>query len=447
MSAPDSAKQGVVHMVGNAARVFSFRIAGAVLTFSIQLLIARWAGAEVLGLYVFGLSACVIVSIVAGLGYAHSGVRFLGAYLGQADRARLVGYVHAGRATALIAGTVLAAAGIAGAYFSAGLIRSDQRAVLAIGMLCVPVFALLRMNGTIAQSHSAYALSFLPNQVMRPLLMLLAIVATWHLGARNGFTAETLLWLNLAIVVAIALCQHWLVDQRLAVKAPSGQKLFERGRWVRAGAPMMVVTMFTSYFPELTMLIAGYFLSAQDMGVFNVAFRVAFIITFGIIAVDAITTPRLSQHFARGDLDNAQQIAARGTLIKTAGGAIAILILIMFGEPILALFGDEFPAGYYAMLIVAAAQLLRCVTGPVVNIMNIAGQERRMLAVFALLLPVTIVAQAALATTYGPSGAAFAVFLVVATWVTTLYRIVTRSTGLHPSIVSAVRTGPVLNPR
>ena len=83
--------------------MFGFRLAGAALTFAIQLVVARVAGPHELGLYVYALSGAMLISVLAGLGYPQSGIRFLGAYLGNRRRSLLGAYVRAGRRTSFSA--------------------------------------------------------------------------------------------------------------------------------------------------------------------------------------------------------------------------------------------------------------------------------------------------------------------------------------------------------
>jgi O-antigen/teichoic acid export membrane protein len=378
----------------------------------------------------------------------------MGRYLAEQDLGRLQGYIKSGRRAALTAGVVLAGLGIVISMTFDRLAAADRLEALAIGMLCVPAFALLRFNGTIAQTHSRFALSFTPNQVFRPLLVAALVVTLWLFIARGQLFANQLLWLNLLALMVIAAVQHGLVNRALDRKTVQCTPVTDSRAWVRAGAPMMIVTMFTSYFPELTMVIAGNFLSPHDIGVFNVAFRIAFLITFGIIAVDAITTPQLSQFFARGDMANAQLLVARATLIKFCGGLVAVIILTVYGREVLALFGTEFQTGYRALVIVACAQLLRCAAGPVINLLNIAGEQDRMLVVFTCMAPVAIIANMVLATAYGPVGSAISVLIVVSIWVAWLHSIVVRRVGIRPSIFAAtlltaplVKTAREQNPR
>lgn len=121
-----------------------------------------------------------------------------------------------------------------------------------------------------------------------------------------------------------------------------------------------------------------------------------------------VTGPMVSRAFAR------QEIAEVGTLFRH-GSAVLLLLsgpvyvsLIVFADPVLSLFGPEFPAGSQALAIVAVAFLVESACGMLQTILLMAGRSHWQLRNKLVQLAVLVVGVLALVPSLGLRGAAVA---------------------------------------
>ena len=129
------------------------------------------------------------------------------------------------------------------------------------------------------------------------------------------------------------------------------------------------------------------------------------------------------------------------TLAALVGAAIA-------GDRLLAAFGPDFVAGHAALVVLAAAQVVRAAFGPSLQLLTQIGAQRQIATVFAASVAVLVAANLALVPSAGVLGAALAVVLTTAFWTTALAVVLYRLAGLRTdmaSSLSVLRIRPVLS--
>jgi O-antigen/teichoic acid export membrane protein len=198
---------------------------------------------------------------------------------------------------------------------------------------------------------------------------------------------------------------------------------------------MLAVTLFSGYVAEINVILAGWFLPADEVARFHVSFRLALIVSFGLFAVDAAIAPDLSRLYAASDHAQVQQLLDRATRVRFLGAVLAVVVFVVAGRSVLAWFGPEFVAGYSLLLILATGQLVLAGVGPVARLLSITGHQDRALvaSVSSLLLAGALVAL--LVPPFGLEGAAVAATVNVTIWAVWMWWLVVRYTGFRPRIL------------
>jgi len=200
---------------------------------------------------------------------------------------------------------------------------------------------------------------------------------------------------------------------------------------------LMGVEVFTNYFQPITVIVSGIFLAKADIGIYSVGYRVALVISFTLIAIDAFTAPMFSRYFRKNDRVRLIREIRYATALRFSISFAAVIFLIFFGEWVLGLFGSEFVVGYTIMIILALAQLGQAAVGPVARLLAISGHHKRSLFASGASLALWLILTAFLMPKYGILGVAIAVFVALVTWAAVLRHFVARY--LNISIFIAVR--------
>lgn len=425
-------RRELLRLVGDSSFVFVCRVTGAALTFVTQVLLARWMGAAELGIYVLAFSWLILISTLTSVGYSEACIRFMGHYLAHADNSHLHGFVRRGWQITIATSLAFAVLGILLIWSFRGWIADEQILPLTFAMLCLPFYSLIRLFSSLAHGVSRFALVFLPNVVLRTALFLGAVaLARWA-----GFTlsAESAMGMHGTLFVFIAILQVALFYRGPTLALLRNTPQYEGMFWLRTSMPLLLITLFTQYLPEITIVLISPNLSPGELGVFNVSYRTALLIGFGLFAVNAVTMPAASRLFSEGNTDELQRLLVRTTLLKFGPSLCAVIVVVLFGTQILSVFGKEFEAGYHAFVILSLAQLLIAAVGPVDMLLRITGHQDRCLPVLGVSLALSVVLNLVLVPLFGIIGAAAAIFIVIAFWLSWLHILVVRHLGIRPSV-------------
>ncbi|MCK5872803.1 MAG: oligosaccharide flippase family protein [Methylococcales bacterium] len=428
--------QKTTGLLRKSSLVFACRLAGALLTFLTQLLLARWMGAEQLGIYVLAFSWILLLSTGASLGYPMAALRVIGLGLSQGDDGSIRGFIRQSQWVVMAAGILVA--GIAGLFilFSDGqVIPETETLICLLVLVCVPMMAFIRLQGRIAHAYAWFTLATLPSMVLRPLVFLLLIAGVWHYQ-HSILAREAIQYHGLAILM-IMMGQMLVLYRKLQVTLNSSAPArYQTSLWLRTAAPLLVVTLFSQYFAEINLIIAGFFLLPEEIAIYSICFRVTLLIGFGILAVNAAMTPHISRLHANGDHEAIQRLVMKVTQLTFAGGLSAVLVLSVCGEWILGWFGEAFTEGVDILIILALAQLLIATLGPVTLLLSVTGHQNHSFRVSIWALLATIMFNMMLIPALGLKGAAFSVLIVTTFWSFWSHQLVKKHLHVHASILA-----------
>ena len=190
------------------------------------------------------------------------------------------------------------------------------------------------------------------------------------------------------------------------------------------------------------MAIAGVFVRPEVVAIYNSSYRTAEILSIVIYAVGAAYGPYISKLIATEDFSGLRRLAVRQKHLAFWPTLLGVLLLVLFGEFILSLFGAEFTEGYTALLILSLAPLVQAFFGPSAAYLILGGHERPCLAAFATGLCLTIALNIVLVPLYGMIGGAVAALAGTVLWSIWLYDLVRRRMGIDTSLFGVFRAPP-----
>lgn len=419
-------------LLGGSIYVFVFRVMGAASVYLTQVVIARWLGAEALGAYVYAFSWLVMLAVISGFGFPAASFRFLGHALEHGDRAALWGYLRRGGQFVIGGSLLLAVVAATTVWLADGLVNPEYRTSLLIAIATAPLMALIIFRTAVAQAFSWFDLAVVPQDAIRPFVFLLLLSMLWWADIR--FDVDHVLLLQFAVFAVFALLIDLLVRRRTAANIEYAEPRFETRLWLRTASPLLIIILFSGFFSEVNMIVVGSYLPPDQLAVFNAAFRTAFMIGFGVTAVDTMTLPKAARFHAAGDQASLQRLIFHATQMKFWGALLGVLVFALYGRLILSIFGEGFEQGYHALLILAIAMLVIAATGAVTELLSISGNQDHCLYVFVAAFALTLLLHSLVTPRYGIEGAAWSVLGVVVSYSLWLHWLVIRKLGILPSV-------------
>lgn len=413
---------------------FAMQVAGVVVSYALQIVLARSLGPRGFGAYSYVLAWTGPLALLAGLGLPTVALRFLPVYRDAHDRGRLAGLVRASERIAL--GTSFGVA-VAGSVPAALLLAHPLP--LLVGLWTLPLAVQLRIQSELARSAGRFRVAFvLP--LVQQMTMLGAAVAAVHVHASALTPAGALL----LPAVGAAIVLPW---QRLGLRrglrpdldppVPAAEVRYETRTWISAGIAFLAVDASYTVLNQADALLIGAIGGGRQLALFSAASATASFATFAMIAVGASTLPSFSRHWQTGDRHALNELAQRAVRWAFWPQLAITVVLVLVAGPLLRLFGHGFGAARLPLIFIFAGQLANTATGYIGSLMNMTDNQRRT----ARSIWVAALLNVAFVTTgihvAGVSGAAAGTALSSVVWNLWLYRLVRRHVGIYPSIVDA----------
>jgi O-antigen/teichoic acid export membrane protein len=170
----------------------------------------------------------------------------------------------------------------------------------------------------------------------------------------------------------------------------------------------MSISRVTQYANNWTaVLVLGLFQPLGVVGIFQAAFRTATLATLVRFAFNGIFSPIISNLHSRDmadDLGRLYKDVARWTFTGAFG---LFLVIVLLAREVLIVFGgQEFTAGWTALIVVAAAQLFSTSVGPSPRMLAMTGNQNVVMVASIIGAGAGVAVCFALIPAYGLIGAA-----------------------------------------
>ncbi|GBE43998.1 polysaccharide biosynthesis protein [bacterium BMS3Bbin10] len=416
------------------------RVAGAGAGFMTQLLLARTMAPADLGLFYIFSSMAIVLGTVAAIGYPGIANQFIVRYKARGKKRSLRAFVRTARRDTFIASIFVAIFCVAAVAIGSG---GNPEIIwpTVIAALAIPAFTTLRVSGGFANAVERFALSFLPDNLIRPVLFLAIMAIIVSVNGSLGLLP--VVGVFAALSVAVAAMQTWAVGWSggIAGSAATPHRRLTR-HWRMSGGRLVIPLLITSLFADLSILGAGFMLEPAEVAIFGLCVKIAFMSGFFVQVVHQIAIPRFARSALTRNQADTNEVIFQTNAIAAGAMALALLLAWLGGSEFLALFGDEFPAGYTVLLILVGTQLVRALGGPALSLLIASGLHGRSLHVMVASLAVFVGSFFALAPSLGLTGAALAVLAGSALSSAGLAVVVRRELGYRCDILAFLQPNP-----
>lgn len=419
-----------------STQAFAINVAGVVLGFLSQVVLARVLGAEGYGVFAYVAAWVTALGLLARFGFPTSLLRFVASYQSRQEWGLLQGVIRFAEVR-VIAGSVLVAVLASAVIWAlAERIGSGLAQAFLVGIWAVPLVALVEVRCAIARALGRITTALVPGRLVPQAVLVAGIGAAFLLSAGN---VDPTLAMGLRVAgfaAALALAAWVARDARQAV-VPPGQPVLtgEAPAWRKAALALLALAALQAVRRHADVLLVGVLLDTTEAGIYRVAAYVAGLVVFPLGAINIVFAPVIAACHARGDRAGLQTMVTATARWITATAVVIALPLLVVPELVLGLFGPDFVAGAPALRILLVAQLVNAATGSVGFLMTMTGHERHVTVVFGITSALAVVLTVALVPALGIDGAAIATATGLVLLNAVLAVLVYRRLGVVPSVV------------
>lgn len=404
---------------------------GMVVSFFVQILLARTLGGGEYGIYAYVLSWMNILLYVAKFGFDNASLRFTSAYIATEDHALLRGYLRVSQSTAVLIALVLSGLGLVVLEVIGGRLEPSLRGSFYALSALLPVTAILLIKGDILQGLQRIARSQAPHMLLRPLLLGAGFLAVATAGWRQLRSSDAL-WINVAAsIVALLVASVWLARD-LPRGLRSVRPRYQVRTWFKVAGSIFGINVFQIVLSQQAdVFIVGTIQGTASAGVYAAASQLALPMAMGMEAVLFIGAPIIAELHAQGNRAELQR------LVRLTGWAsifLAVPVFLAFvglGPWALSIYGESFASGYPVLIVLGLNNMVTAGGGALGGWMiTMMGYERKGLRIVAAGAMVNIVLTVALVPILGMLGAALGTLIATALRLALLTWLLKREVGV-----------------
>lgn len=389
---------------------FVLKVGGSALTFGFNVAVARLLGADGAGLYFLALSVTAIGSIIGRVGLDQTLLRFIAIHASRGEWGRVKGVHVLGMRVAVLASALLSLMG----FFAAGWMatwlfsKPELAEPLRWMSLCILPVAILNLQASSLLGLKRIRGAMLVQGIGVPLIALLLI-----LPLANASGVEGVSWSYLAATSLVTLLSLWVWRDAMAGNAAPSLPYPLADLWASC-KPLFAVALINGVLPWAPLLLLGIWVSAAEVGVFGAATRMAVLVSFLLVTLNTIVAPKFAELHAQDDMLAMGELARRTAGLLTLLVSPLFIILFIFSDRVMSLFGSEFALGGGVLVILMMGQFVNAATGSVGLMLMMSGNEKAVMNINIASVILLLVLLLLLAPTMGNIGAAIASAITLA---------------------------------
>jgi len=396
----------------------ALKVTGALLSLVISIALARLLGASSYGVYRYAMAWVGLLLIFSQVGFPRLIVRELAIIDYTGDNVSWSKARGLLRSASFIAGgvAVLLSIGTIGMlYFFPDLIHPQMAIGLALAITILPLQVLTALRISALQGLKKVLMGQVLEALAHPLFYLVLLTFAWFFFS-SSITAFTAIKLNiitsvLLLGLAVTMWRH-IAPMEVLSTSPS----YEIRRWLSIAFPLLFMSLMMVVNNRADILMLGAIKGPEAVGIYGVSSSVSGVVVFVLQAMNVTIAPVLASVYRLNDTIRLQRIVAITTRATFSVAVLFTLLIVIFGEFLLSIFGPEFTVGYQALRFLVFGQLVNAFMGSVAMLLMMTGHERQAAVSAAIAACINIIANALLIPAYGMEGAAIATVISMIMW-------------------------------
>jgi len=392
-----------------------------VFSFVASIIITRTIGPELFGTYSLASSIFQVLCILAIFGMNRGVVRLTSKYMALGDTARVKGTLVSGvvltsiLSIALVGITALVAPSVARRFYSQ---VTGLELALRVYIIGLPFFTMMLVFNGYTQGFKTLKPSVIVEMIARPVARLVLILLLFLAGLR-------LFAVVLGGVGAIAVAAVIALIYAVKVSPFDFRKTRSKGvanELFFYSLPLVLANFMNVLISRSNVMISGYYLDSETVGILSATLVLSPFVSISLMSFSKIFAPIISELWETGNrLELMTHFKSVSKWIFTLSLPV-FCVYLLFAPGILSIFGNDFPNGASALVILAIGQIVNAVVGPIGFILTMTGRQKLNLVNSICLAGSNVALNLIFIPKYGMNGAALATTLSIAS--TNILRVV-----------------------
>ena len=408
------------------------QVTGLVLTYLVQIFLARWMGKAEYGMYEYVMSWSLLLAIPAGLGLPRTVLRLVSEYRVKETWGVFHGIVRGSWMLTIVMGMAICLGGSAAILILNYYHPFNYAIPLLVGIWLIPLQALVELQLETARAVDDITLAYVPSLIIWPFLLLcggfLVVEKQHHL------TSVPMIGIATVMLFGVLVFQLWLLWDKVSKNFESATPIYEYREWLSIALTLLLQGAFRIILQQTDIVMVGSILGPEQAGMYSAAVKTALWASFVLQIVNMVAAPAFATLYTQGDMKGLQKVVSAMTTWIFWPSLVISFLLMVFSFPVLRLFGHEFVGAGLSLKILVLGQLVNALCGCAGYLMVMTGHQKQSMAIFGYSALINIVLNAILIPIFDIKGAAIATSFTMIVWNVGLSILVIKHVNIHPSI-------------
>lgn len=405
-------------IIRGASTTLILKVSGLIFSYGFNILLARFYGAEVIGIYALSITVGSIFSLFAQLGTQTSLVRYIAQYSNK-ETFNTVGYIYKSTTKFILTLSVVFTAFF---YFLSPYIGSkifhESMLVIPLRIMAItlPFGVFMEINVASLRGIKKIKEAFIFSTVLPPIINIACLILLSVYVLKNQLTPiyshfiAVLLGAVFSFVLWNRQWKRWHVERGLKKFKISIKEI------IRTSFPMFLTSAMLLIMGMTDTIMLGIFRSASEVGIYRIVLKLAMFTSFTLTAVNSIAAPKFSELYWNGEMRKLKTSIKFSSKIILLTSLPIFFITVLFAKSLLLLFGSEFITGTITLIILSSAQFVNAACGSVGLVLDMTGKQRIFRNIMIGSAFLNIALNYLLIPVYGINGAALSTCVSTIVW-------------------------------
>jgi len=407
-------------LIYKSINVLLLRIVGMLLFFSLTLFLTNKFDARMVGQYDFSRALLIFLGGVCVFGM-HQSVIYYSGYLKAHDSLPYLKQVYKKMVVIVLSIAVLFFLAIVFVKpeFINSLFDKDVSRLVMYSVFALFFYGITLLNIDVFRAINKIYVSELYRNVLRYALFFGAIL--WLYFTDNPHLLVELFLLNFVFLAIVSTLYLFYYFSR--IKADDTSVDISYNNILKRSGPMAISAITYLLMQSVDVILLSKFTSFDRVAFYSVAIKLTTIISLVLASVNTVYAPSFAEWYNRKNFNGLRGGIKKSTQLIFLLTFPAILVVFLFSNRILGLFGEDYVMARSSLIVLLIGQAVNALCGSAGVYMNMTGKQvvfqRILLVAFAINITLNLV----LIPIYDILGAAIATSISTIFWnvVTTAY--------------------------
>jgi len=260
--------------------------------------------------------------------------------------------------------------------------------MIFVGVVFFQIFS--KIYSSILNAYGKIWQSSLVDQALSFAFVGIGLITQTFLNIEITVVSVAILYGIARVLVATIVWVYWkTLNGQLSKK---NTKEFIPKELLKVALPLLFIQATNTIAISIDSLLIGSYLNLENVGIYSVAFKIAFVSSFLLMVTNAAIAPKVATMYAEGRILELEGLIQKVSIALTTFSLIFFTIIFFFGPFILSIWGDEFIIGYLPLVILSIGQFFNIAAGCVGLVLTLCNQEKKFgkIVLFSALLNATL---------------------------------------------------------